>query len=177
MSTPASAKRFTPQPHFTDALDAGKLQPYHLYRLKIIQWRWRDADDAPEFLKRSEPIHSPEDLYRNYRFLFSGLTHERFVVFLLNSQNKVIAAEICTEGTLNASLVHPREVYRAAVRGLAASVIVAHNHPSGNAEPSREDIEITKLVSESGKILGIPCHDHVIFTETGYTSFAERGLL
>jgi DNA repair protein RadC len=171
------AKKFTPDPQFTDAPREAKPRPYSSYTLKLIQWRWRDADDLPQQLKRSEPIRNPEDLFQNYKFLFDGLTHERFVVFLLNCQNKVVAAEICSEGTLNASLVHPREVYKAAVRGVAAAIILSHNHPSGNLEPSREDIEVTRQIVESGKILGIPCHDHVIFTENGYTSFAERGLM
>jgi len=125
---------------------------------------------------RSEPIRSPEDMMR-YRFLFEGYTTERFVVFILNSKNTVQGVEVVSEGTLNASLVHPREVFRSAVLGLGASIIVAHNHPSGNPEPSREDIQITKQLVEAGKILDIPLHDHIIFTEEGYTSFAERGLL
>ena len=125
---------------------------------------------------RSQPVTSPEAM-RRYSFLFDGYTTERFVVFILNSKNVVQGVEIVSEGTLNASLVHPREVFRSAVLGLGASIIVAHNHPSGNPEPSREDITITKQLVEAGKILGIPVHDHIIFTENGYTSFADRGLL
>jgi DNA repair protein RadC len=135
------------------------------------------VEELPLGFSRETVIRSPEDLYRQYRFLFDGLTTERFVVFILNSKNAVQAIEIVSEGTLNASLVHPRETFRAAILGIGASIIVAHNHPSGNTEPSREDIEITTQLREAGKIIGIPLHDHVIFTDQGYTSLADRGVV
>ena len=150
--------------------------PYPTVLLREIVWRFRDVEELPVGFDRSIPVTSPEAM-RRYSFLFDGYTTERFVVFILNSKNVVQAVEIVSEGTLNASLVHPREVYRSAVLGLGASIIVAHNHPSGNGEPSREDIEITRQLVEAGKILGIPLHDHIIYTEGGITSFAERGLL
>jgi len=155
---------------------AFRAAPYPSIQLRQIVWRFRDVEELPVGFDRSEPIHSPESMKR-YSFLFDGYTTERFVVFILNSKNVVQGVEIVSEGTLNASLVHPREVFRSAVLGLGASIIVAHNHPSGNPEPSREDITITKQLVEAGKILGIPVHDHIIFTENGYTSFADRGLL
>jgi len=89
----------------------------------------------------------------------------------------MIGFEIITEGILNSSLVHPREIFRGAIVATCASIIIAHNHPSGNPEPSSEDIQITKQVTEAGKIIGIPLHDHIIFTEEAFTSFAERGLI
>ena len=85
--------------------------------------------------------------------------------------------EIITEGLLNSSLVHPREVFRGAIVATCASVILMHNHPSNNLEPSREDISITKQIVEAGKIIGIPVHDHIIFTNESYTSLTERGLM
>lgn len=151
--------------------------PYPKTQLRQVIWRFRDVEELPHGFSRESVMSSPEDIYRQYRFLFEGLTTERFVVFILNSKNVVQAIEIISEGTLNASLVHPRETFRAAILGIGASIIVAHNHPSGNLEPSREDIEITQQLTEAGKIIGIPVHDHVIFTENGYTSLAERGLL
>jgi DNA repair protein RadC len=96
---------------------------------------------------------------------------------VLDSKNGLKKEVELTEGTLNASLVHPREVFKAAIDHLAASVIVVHNHPSGNQQPSNEDIEITRQLVESGKVVGIPLHDHIIVAGDGYTSFAERGLL
>lgn len=173
----AKLPTFTTPDLFTDAHDEAKPKRYDPTRLKIIQWRWREAEDIPAGFNRDLYIKNAETLYNQYRFLFEGLTSERFVVFLLNSQNKVQAVEIVTEGTLNASLVHPREVFKAAVRGIAAAIIIAHNHPSGNPEPSAEDCQITRQLVEAGKIMGIQVHDHVIFRGTGYTSMAERGMM
>ena len=82
-----------------------------------------------------------------------------------------------SEGLLNSSLTHPREVFRGAIVATAAAIIIAHNHPSESTEPSQEDISITKQIMEAGKIIGIPVHDHIIFAGDTYTSLAERGLL
>ena len=109
--------------------------------------------------------------------LLRDLTHEVFAVLVLDAQNAVIATVELSRGTLNASLVHPREVFKAAVDNLGAAVLVVHNHPSGNPEPSGEDIAITHQLAEAGKILGIPLHDHLIVAGNGYVSLAERGHL
>ena len=110
--------------------------------------------------------------------LASFLAVEKLVVFLLNAKNNVNAIVPASSGTMNASLVHPREVFFAAIGGLACGVIVAHNHPSGDPEPSIEDVNVTKQLVESGKVIGIPVHDHLIFGGHGrYVSMAERGLL
>lgn len=122
-------------------------------------------------------VRSPEDVAQ---FLIPRLRdrkQEVFLVLILDSQNGLIIDKELSQGTLNASLVHPREVYKTAIDHLAASVIVAHNHPSGNTEPSREDIEITRQLVEAGKVVGIPLHDHIIIAGDSYTSLAERGLL
>jgi DNA repair protein RadC len=149
------------------------------YCLRTVTWRFHETSEAlPELTGRaSVVIRAPQDLYNAFRSLFDDQVRERFVVFWLDSTNKVMGWEIITEGTLNSSLVHPREVFRGAIVSTAAAVIVAHNHPSGNSEPSREDTETTKQLVESGKILGIPVHDHLIFTHQGYTSLGERGLI
>ena len=103
---------------------------------------------------------------------------EKFFVLLLNTKNELMRMPVeVTSGTLNASLVHAREVFRRAVKEGAAAVLLAHNHPSGNSEPSQEDLAITKQLTEAGKILGIPVYDHIIFTDSSFTSFAERGLM
>jgi DNA repair protein RadC len=99
---------------------------------------------------------------------------EHFVAFYLDTQNRLIERQIISIGTLTASLVHPREVFEPSVSLRAASVVVAHNHPSGNLEPSQEDKEITKRLEESGKILGIELSDHVIVSKTGYFSFQDK---
>jgi DNA repair protein RadC len=149
------------------------------YHLRTVTWRFKEStEDLPSLKdRRSVILRSPEDVFRLYGDIFTGQVRERFVVFWLDASNKVMGFEVVTEGTLNSSLVHPREVFRGAIVATAASVIVAHNHPSGNPEPSSEDIEITRQLVESGKTLGIPVHDHIIFGADGYTSLAERGII
>lgn len=98
---------------------------------------------------------------------------EHFVAFYLDTQNRLIERQIISIGTLNASLVHPREVFEPAIALHAASIIVAHNHPSGSLEPSSEDIEITKRLIHAGKILGVSVLDHVIMTKVSFTSLKE----
>ena len=99
------------------------------------------------------------------------------MIFYLDARNQEIKREIISVGSLNANLVPPREVFEPAVRNLAAQIILAHNHPSGDPEPSEDDLEITKRLVESGKILGIEIVDHIIITKTGFISFREKGLI
>ncbi len=118
---------------------------------------------------------SPEDAARFLIPRMRDLRHETFVVLVLDTNNSVVGESELSRGTLNASIVHPREVFKFAIDRLAAAVIVAHNHPSGNPEPSREDIEITHQLCEAGKIVGIPLHDHLIVAGNSFTSLAARG--
>ena len=100
---------------------------------------------------------------------------EVFVSLLLNGKHRVFAFAEVSRGTLTTSLVHPREVFGPAVRMSAAAVIVAHNHPSGDPEPAREDLEVTRRLRDAGKLLGVPLLDHVILGEDGvYTSLRDR---
>lgn len=123
-------------------------------------------------------IHGPGDAAKVVIDYLRGVDCEHMVGLYLNSANRLIGLRTISMGILNSSLVHPREVFKIACMMPAASIIISHNHPSGNAEPSSEDLAITKQLVEAGKILGIPLHDHIIITEhNGYTSFAERGLL
>ena len=123
------------------------------------------------------PLRTPADAARLLIPRFRDLTHEVFALMVLDTQNAVIATLELSHGTLNASLVHPREVFKAAIDHVGAAVLVAHNHPSGNPEPSGEDIAITHQLADAGKILGIPLHDHIIVAGNGYVSLAERGHL
>ena len=131
---------------------------------------------APSEGKRT-PLRTPDDAARLVIPLLRDLPHEVFAVLVLDAQNAVIANVELSRGTLNASLVHPREVFKAAVDNRGAAVLVVHNHPSGNPEPSGEDIAITHQLVAAGKILGIPLHDHLIVAGNGYISLAERGHL
>lgn len=102
---------------------------------------------------------------------------EQFVAVLLNSKNRVIATEVISEGTLTSSVVHAREVFAPALLHHAAAVIVAHNHPSGDPQPSCEDREVTAMLVKSGQVLGIPLLDHLIIGDGAYYSFQEYGAL
>jgi len=102
---------------------------------------------------------------------------EHFVIFYLDPRNQEIKREIISIGSLDASLVHPREVFEPAVRNLAAQIILAHNHPSGDPEPSEDDLTITKRLVEAGKIMGVEVIDHIIVVKNGFLSFKEKGLL
>lgn len=126
--------------------------------------------------KISSLFLKPEDVWKELKDI-RELKKEHFVIFYLDSRNQEIEREIISVGSLNASLVHPREVFEPAVRIHAAQVILAHNHPSGNPEPSRDDLEINRRLAEAGKILGIEVIDHIIVTATGYLSFKEKNLI
>ena len=121
-------------------------------------------------------ISSPADVERLLRGRIANLDRENFVVVLLNTKNEVIETSTVSVGTLGASLVHPREVFKPAVRASAASVILAHNHPSGKVEPSQEDREVTRRLGEAADVLGIEVLDHVIVGD-GYFSMKEHGML
>ena len=108
---------------------------------------------------------------------FRTAKKEHFYAFLLDTQNRILGSEIVSIGTLNASLIHPRECFRTAIVKTAASVIFVHNHPSGGLEPSPEDIAATKRLVDAGKLLGIEVLDHVIVTADSYTSFKEQRLI
>ncbi|NMB41732.1 MAG: DNA repair protein RadC [Firmicutes bacterium] len=102
---------------------------------------------------------------------------EYFKIVLLNTKNQVISVEDISVGSLNSTIVHPREIFNLPIRKSAASVILVHNHPSGDPSPSREDFEITERLVEAGKILGIAVLDHIIVGEGEYISFKEKGFM
>lgn len=118
-------------------------------------------------------LRSPEDA-ANYLVEMKHLSQEHFVALFLTTKNEVLGKKTVFIGSLNASIVHPREVFKEAILRSAASIVVAHNHPSGNPEPSREDIEVTKRLVEVGKTVGIELLDHLIIGDS-YVSLKEKG--
>lgn len=126
--------------------------------------------------KQSVLLLSPQDVWNQLKDIRDN-KKEHFVIFFLDARNQEIKREIVSVGSLNANLVHPREVFEPAVRHLAAQVIIAHNHPAGDLDPSDHDIEITKRLAEAGEILGIELIDHIIVTKSSFTSFKEKQLL
>ena len=126
--------------------------------------------------KKAQIFLTPKEIWEELKDL-KNHKKEHFVIFYLDSRNQEIKRETISIGSLNANLVHPREVFEPAIRNLAAQIILAHNHPSGDPEPSEDDLEITKRLVESGKILGIEVIDHIIIAKNDFFSFKERKLI
>jgi DNA repair protein RadC len=122
-------------------------------------------------------IQGPADVYELCAPALRDLRQEEFRILLLNTQHAVLKELIVTRGTLDASVVHPREVFKAAISESAAAVILVHNHPSGDPSPSREDRDATDQLAAAGRLLAIPILDHVVVGDGRYVSFVEMGLL
>lgn len=134
----------------------------------------RAAADRPAAEDR---IRGPQDVFRRMGPRLRDLDREEFHVLLLTSQHRVIREVLITRGILDASLIHPREVFKPAIIESAAAVILLHNHPSGDPAPSGEDRAVTRQLVDAGRTIGIPVLDHVILGDTGFTSMSELGVL
>jgi DNA repair protein RadC len=126
--------------------------------------------------KVTDLIMCPKDVWHEMQDVRDH-KREHFVIFYLDTRNQIIKREVISVGTLNASLIHPREVFEPAIRYSTAQIIIAHNHPSGITDPSEEDLDISKRLIEAGKILGIDILDHIIVAKSGYKSLKEANLL
>jgi len=122
-------------------------------------------------------IICPDDVFQLLINDMRFLEKEHFKTILLNTKNKVISVEDISVGSLNTSIVHPREVFKPAIKRSSASIILAHNHPSGDPTPSREDLEVTRRLKDAGKIIGIEVLDHIIFGDNCYVSLKEKQIL
>lgn len=122
-------------------------------------------------------ISCPEDVVKLVMEEMRYLDREHFRALLLNTKNQVIFQDLISIGNLNSSTVHPRELFKNAIKKSAAALILIHNHPSGDPTPSKEDVEITRRLSETGKIIGIEILDHIIIGDNNYISFKTKGLL
>jgi len=141
--------------------------PFHAFRVRLLLVREGSPRTYPAFTS-SASVHA---MFRS----LGGLDRELFLTLLLDTKQRLTGVGLVSVGTLDASLVHPREVFKPAVVGNAAAVICVHNHPSGDPTPSREDHEITTRLAEAGRVLGIPLLDHLVIGVDGYTSFKDRG--
>lgn len=130
---------------------------------------------ATRRLRSGDPVRGPADVFRHFHARLRDARHERFLLVLLDGRHRMLREVVVSQGTLTASLVHPREVFRPALREAAAAIVLVHNHPSGDPTPSREDREITQRLAEAGELLGIPVLDHVVVAERGYASLREAG--
>jgi DNA repair protein RadC len=142
----------------------------NIYKLKMIK------EDTVEY---SNTIKSPADIAALAREVLEmdEMAEENFVIICLNTKNKIAGIHTVSIGSLNASIVHPREVFKAALLNNANGIICLHNHPSGDPEPSREDIETTHRLVNAGNILGIKVFDHVIIGDGRYISLKEQGAM
>ncbi len=131
---------------------------------------------ATEVVKRDK-IASSKDIFEIFRPQMMDLPHEEFHLLLLNRSNAVIRKEFVSRGGVAGTTVDPKIIFKIALEHLASSIILCHNHPSGNLKPSQEDISLTKKIKEAGAFLEIPVLDHIIFSDTGYFSFADEGLM
>jgi DNA repair protein RadC len=132
---------------------------------------------AQEQRSDDDRVTTPRDVYRRFELRLRDLRQEEFHVLMLSTQNAVIRELMVTRGTLDASVVHPREVFAPALAEAAAAVILVHNHPSGDPTPSPADREVTRQLVEAGRVLGIPVRDHVVVGNGRYTSFLDLGLI
>jgi DNA repair protein RadC len=132
---------------------------------------------STEALRPGERYTCSEDVFRHYHERLRDRKKEVFLTLLLDSKNQVIREVKISEGSLTASIVHPREVFAPVVRESAAAVLFVHNHPSGDPTPSREDIEITSRLKEAGDLMGVRVLDHIIIGNGKYMSFVDRGLM
>jgi len=122
-------------------------------------------------------VRTGRDVADIFQARLAPLLVEQFHVLILDARNRPIREHLIAQGSLTSALVHPREVFRPAIRAAAASVVVVHNHPSGDPEPSEGDRRLTSRLDQAGRVVGIPLVDHVVVASAGYVSFIERGLL
>ncbi|MFO0941566.1 MAG: JAB domain-containing protein [Pirellulales bacterium] len=147
------------------------------------QLNWNDnciREVRVNYLTTEKPkvqISGPSDIAEFVRSVLVDNSREQFFALYLEAKHNIAAFAIITIGTANQSLIHPREVFQRAILVGATSLAVAHNHPSGNTEPSKEDLSVTLRLKKAGVILGIELLDHVIVTDTGYTSLCEEARL
>lgn len=149
--------------------------PSNLFGVKLFQ------DISKCYQKSRLPkkigFNSPQAVAEYLQEKLGREKKEHFIILCLDAANHLIKVSTVSVGTLNANLIHPREVFQEAILNHAAKIILAHNHPSGNLEPSKEDMQITEKLAGSARILDIKLEDHLIISKDGYFSFNERGLI
>lgn len=146
----------------------------HAKRVQIVQVK---LVREKSMLYKERKIRSPHDAYILMQELIGDADREHFVVLCLDTKNQPTCIQVVHIGSLNASIVHPREVLKSALLSNTASILVGHNHPSDNPTPSQEDIDVTERLKEAGKILGIDLLDHLIICSDSFISLKEKGYI
>jgi DNA repair protein RadC len=139
-----------------------------MYELKVVRERKAGYGQRTQF-------RSSQDIYEMFRERFLRADREEFVVLLMDAKNKLLGFHVVSVGSLTSSVVHPREVFKIAILGNAAAIILLHNHPSGDPIPSNEDLSITTRLCQIGEVLGIRVLDHVVVGDGRYVSFIDDG--
>lgn len=147
-----------------------------LKQIKAVYRTFRIKEDSPGYITTGERFTSPEQIYRTFRYLTQE-TKEYFLTLHLDGKNRLVCMDTVSVGSLNQSIVHPRELFKTACLSSSSALLLVHNHPTGDPTPSSEDISITRRLKECGELMGIRVLDHIIVGDDSYTSFVERGIL
>lgn len=158
---------------FGDNVEAPKRIKFK--QIKAVYETLKVNEDVAEYFAKGQRYTAPAQVYEAFKFLMQE-TKEMFITLHLNGKNSIICIDLVSVGSLNQSIVHPRSVFQTALLSNAAAILLVHNHPSGDPLASREDIEITRRLKESGELLGIKILDHIIVGDD-YFSFVEKALL
>lgn len=153
----------------------GKPRTIRFKQIKAVYETLIIKEDIATYLKTGTRFTAPQQVADTFQFLMKE-TKEMFLTLHLDGKNRIICIDLVSIGSLNQSIVHPREVFKTALLSNAAAVLLIHQHPTGDPSPSSEDIAITRRLKEAGDLLGIKVLDHIIIGD-GYLSFVERGLL
>jgi len=154
----------------------GKPRTIKLRQIKAIYETLIVKEEITDYLKTGTRYTTPQQVSETFQFLMKE-TKEMFITLHLDGKNRIICMDLVSIGSLNQSIVHPRELFKTACLSNAAAIICVHQHPTGDPTPSSEDISITRRLKEAGEIMGIRLLDHIIVGDGEYLSFVERGLL
>ena len=160
---------------YDELLQLDRMNPDRAYRVLAVGEVARRVGETR--LRRGAAYRTASDIYLAFHMRVRDLPKERFYAVLVDGKHRVMREMLVSEGTLTTAPVHPREVYREAIREGAAGVICVHNHPSGDPAPSADDLEITRRLADVGQLVGIRLLDHVVIGDGCYASFSDRGLL
>jgi DNA repair protein RadC len=158
-----------------EEVTATKPKTIKLKTIKAVYETIRIEEGIGSYLSSKIPYTSPTQVFDTFAFL-KDETKEYFIALHMDGKNRILAVDICSVGSLNQSIVHPREVYKTALLSPAAAIILIHNHPSGDPTPSTEDLEVTRRLRDAGDLVGIKVLDHIVIGDS-YYSFTERGII
>lgn len=161
---------------FGEEITSNKPRSIRFKQIKAVYETLTVKESIANYLRTGTRFTAPAQVFETFSFLMKE-TKEMFLTLHLDGKNRIICMDLVSIGSLNQSIVHPREVFKSACLSSASSVLLIHQHPSGDPSPSQEDISITRRLKEAGDLMGIKVLDHIIVGDGTYLSFVERGLL